>query len=54
MVFPTVRVLEALAPFSSVQDAMRALRDRVVPTIMPRLARVKDGIAFLIDQEGSE
>jgi 8-oxo-dGTP pyrophosphatase MutT (NUDIX family) len=54
MVFPTVRVLEALAPFSSVQDATRALRGRVVPTIMPRLVRVKDGIAFLIDQEGSE
>ena len=54
MVFPTVRVLEALAPFSSVRDATRALRDRVVPTIMPRLVRVKEGIAFLIDQEGSE
>lgn len=54
MVFPTVRVLEALAPFSSVQDSIHALRDKVVPTIMPRLVRVKDGIAFLIDEEGSE
>lgn len=54
MVLPTVRVLEAIAPFPSVQDSIHALRDKVVPTIMPRLVRVKDGIAFLIDEEGSE
>lgn len=54
MVFPTVRVLESLAPHRTVQDALDALRGTVVRTIMPRLVRVKDGIAFLIDEEGSD
>jgi 8-oxo-dGTP pyrophosphatase MutT (NUDIX family) len=54
MVFPTVRVLESLAPYATVQDATHALRGNVVRTIMPRLVRVQDGIAFLIDEEGSD
>jgi hypothetical protein len=54
MVFPTVKVLERLAPFTRVQDAISALRGEPVRTIMPRLVRMKDGIGFLIDQEGRD
>jgi 8-oxo-dGTP pyrophosphatase MutT (NUDIX family) len=49
MVFPTVRTLETLAPFASVDDALLAFRDRTIDAILPRLVRSDDGVALVID-----
>jgi 8-oxo-dGTP pyrophosphatase MutT (NUDIX family) len=49
MVFPTVRTLETLAPFASVDDALLAFRDRSIDAILPRLVRSRDGVALVID-----
>jgi len=49
MVFPTVRTLETLAPFASVDDALLAFRDRAIDAILPRLVRSDDGVALVID-----
>lgn len=50
MVFPTVRTLEALRDFDSVEHALGSLRDRPVPRILPRLVRTPTGVAIVVDQ----
>jgi len=52
MVFPTVKVLSALAGFDSVQHTFDTLRRRPVETIMPRLVRTPGGLGFVIEREG--
>lgn len=49
MVFPTVRTLEALRDFDSVEHALTSLRHRKVPRILPRLVRTESGVAIVID-----
>lgn len=49
MVFPTVRTLETLAPFASVDEALLAFHDRAIDAILPRLVRSRDGVALVID-----
>jgi 8-oxo-dGTP pyrophosphatase MutT (NUDIX family) len=53
MVFPTVRTLEMLADFRSVDDALGALRGRRVAPILPRLVRTEGGVRLVVD-EGAE
>lgn len=49
MVFPTVKTLESLATYESVEHALASLRDRAVPRTLPRLVRTERGVAIVID-----
>lgn len=49
MVFPTVRTLQLLRDFDSVDHALAALRHRDVPAILPRLVRTVRGVGIVVD-----
>ena len=49
MVFPTVKTLQDLSSFSSVQEALRSLRARDIQPVMPRLVRTAEGVGIVID-----
>lgn len=49
MVFPTVRTLEQLAGFDSVDAALEAFRGKEVPAILPRLVRTERGVAIIVE-----
>lgn len=51
MVFPTVRTLESLAPFATVDSALAAFRGAPVPTVAPRLVRTAEGVAIIVDED---
>ena len=51
MVFPTVRTLQDLARYRSVEEALRALRQTVVEPVQPRLVRTDGGVGIVIDGE---
>ena len=51
MVFPTVKTLETLRGYGSVEDALTSLRHRNVPRILPRLVRTEKGVAIVIEGE---
>jgi 8-oxo-dGTP pyrophosphatase MutT (NUDIX family) len=48
MVFPTIRTLEDLLEFGSVEEALTALSARAVPAILPRLVRTPTGVGLEI------
>lgn len=50
MVFPTVRTLESLADYQTVDHALEALRRAPVPRILPRLVRTDNGVAIVVDE----
>jgi len=50
MVFPTVRTLESLAGFESVDAALDTLRGQAVAPILPRLVRVDGGVKLVVDE----
>lgn len=49
MVFPTVKTLEALRGYGSVEHALTSLRHREVQSILPRLVRTETGVAIVVD-----
>lgn len=49
MVFPTVKTLESLTEYRSVEHTLDALRHRSVPRILPRLVRTDGGVAIVVD-----
>lgn len=49
MVFPTVRTLEQLSGFASVDMLLGEFRGRRVATVEPRLVRTRDGVGIVID-----
>lgn len=49
MVFPTIRTLEDLAGFTTVGEALAALRGKSVPTILPRLIVTPSGIGLEVE-----
>lgn len=49
MVFPTIRTLEQLRGSASVEDALGDLRNRAVPTILPRLVLTPTGVGMEVD-----
>lgn len=49
MVFPTVRTLESLVGFDTVDAALDAVRGRAVEPILPRLVRTDDGVGIVVD-----
>jgi len=51
MVFPTVKTLERLARYESVEEALYALADRDVPAILPRLVTTSTGVGMELDAE---
>jgi recombination protein RecT len=50
MVFPTVKTLQLLREYSSVDHALDALRHRDVPAILPRLVRTPRGVGIVVDE----
>ena len=50
MVFPTVRTLEKLRDYETVEHALTSLRHREVPRILPRLVRTEKGVAIVVDE----
>lgn len=51
MVFPTVRTLQDLCAFRSVEEALGELRRKEVETVLPRLVRSGGGVGIVIDRE---
>lgn len=51
MVFPTVRTLQLLREFGTVDDAMAYFRDQVIEPILPRLVRTREGVGIVVDEE---
>ncbi len=49
MVFPTVKVLEALERYATVTAALEAFRGRAVQPVLPRLVRTADGVGIVVD-----
>jgi 8-oxo-dGTP pyrophosphatase MutT (NUDIX family) len=54
MVFPTVKTLQLLQPFGSVDEMLAAFRGSAVPAILPRLVRTKDGVGIVVPGAGEE
>jgi len=50
MVFPTVRSLETLASFETVQSALDYWRNRQVAPVLPRLVRTGRGVSLVVDE----
>ena len=48
MVFPTVKTIQLLQPFDSVDGMLAAFRDTDVPAVLPRLVRTKDGVGIVV------
>lgn len=51
MVFPTIKTLETLARWNDADDAVAALHQRRVPTILPRLVVTPTGVGMELDEE---
>lgn len=51
MVFPTVRTLQDLSQFKSVEATLAGLRSRDVEPVLPRLVRSGNGVGIVIDGE---
>lgn len=51
MVFPTVRTLESLQGYDSVEHALDSFRHRTVRRILPRLVRTERGVAIQVDDD---
>jgi recombination protein RecT len=50
MVFPTVKTIQRLASYASVNDMLEAFRRSDVPAILPRLVRTSDGVGIVLDE----
>lgn len=48
MVFPTVKTIQLLQPFRSVDDMLDAFRGAAVPTVRPRLVRTSGGVGIVV------
>ena len=51
MVFPTVRTLEDILSYDTVDTALRAARNMTVRPILPSLVRVPGGVGLAIEDE---
>ena len=51
MVFPTVKTLESLRPYGSVEHALGAVRHARVRPILPRLVRTDTGVGIVVDRD---
>src|SRR5690606_24912135 len=48
MVFPTVKTIQLLEPYATVDDMLAAFRGSDVPPVLPRLVRTDDGIGIIV------
>ncbi len=46
MIFPTIRTLESLLPFSAPEAVLEAFRGRAIPSILPRLVSTPRGVGM--------
>jgi recombination protein RecT len=53
MVFPTVKTIQRLAAYASVEAMLTAFRAMDVPPILPRLVRTKEGVGIVMPEEGT-
>ena len=51
MIFPTVRTLESLAGFDTVESAFAAFRQNTVRPFLPRLVRTPEGVSLVLDED---
>lgn len=51
MVFPTVKTIELLLPYPTVEAILAAFRGADVPTVLPRLVRTDDGVGIVLPDE---
>jgi hypothetical protein len=54
MVFPTVKTIQLLQPFASVDGMLAAFRGADVPAVLPRLVRTKDGVGIVVPSDEQE
>lgn len=54
MVFPTVKMLEALQRFRTVDAALEAFRGMPVAVVLPRLVRTPAGVGIVVDEPVGE
>ncbi|CAN5728298.1 NUDIX hydrolase [soil metagenome] len=50
MVFPTIKTIQMLAHYRSVDEMLGAFRDADVPATLPRLVRTEDGVGIVLDE----
>lgn len=51
MVFPTVKTIQLLERFASVDHMLAAFRGVEVPAVLPRLVRTRDGIGIVVPDD---
>lgn len=51
MVFPTVKTIERLALYDTVDAMLQAFRGAEIPEILPRLVRMDDGIGIVMPEQ---
>jgi len=49
MVFPTVKTIQRLEHYATVDEMLTAFRGAEIPEILPRLVRTKDGVGIVVD-----
>jgi 8-oxo-dGTP pyrophosphatase MutT (NUDIX family) len=53
MVFPTIKTVQRLVDYGSVEEMLEAFRGATVPPILPRLVRSGDGIGIVMPDEST-
>lgn len=51
MVFPTVKTLQLLQVYGSVEEALATFRAQTITPILPRLVRTPEGVGIVIEQD---
>jgi hypothetical protein len=54
MVFPTVKTIQMLQPYESVDQMLAVFRGADIPAVLPRLVRTKDGVGIVVPADGEE
>ena len=48
MIFPTIRTLEDLCDFATVEDLLTHYRGREIPRVQPEIVRTATGVALRV------
>jgi hypothetical protein len=51
MVFPTVKTLQMLSEYDTVNEVFDAFHSRSISPILPRLVRTREGVGIVIDKD---
>jgi 8-oxo-dGTP pyrophosphatase MutT (NUDIX family) len=54
MVFPTIKTIQRLVGFRTVDDMLERFRSAHVPPVLPRLVRTEDGVGIVLDPNQEE